>query len=502
MAAYPVPASSQDPFSASREAFSSLVSTLQAPTSSDLTHDKLEALIAQNLRGLGCMLYQDFITDRSRKEQRLESVRGSDGKKRTHCRSRTRSLLTIFGIIMIPRFVYSARGLSGLSPLEGVLNLPQDHYSYTLRSHAAIEATRGSFEEAKQAVERATGSSIPKRQLEEIVQRSAQDFEEFYKSENRVVEPVNVKHLLILSVDQKGVVMRPEDLTEATQKAAKENSHKLEGRLSKGEKLQRKRMATVAAVYDLEPHERGPEDILRRLRGEPEIEKKPELPKALNKRVWARIDCNVKGVVKAMFDEAERRDPKHKRRWVVLVDGAREQIKRIKAEARRRGIKVTIIIDIIHVLEYIWKAAWCFYKEGDKEAQVWVGERILEVLRGRASAVAGGIRQSATKRGLSADKRKNADRCANYLLRKKDMLLYDEYLSGGMPIATGVIEGACRHLVKDRMDLTGARWSLKGAEAILRLRSIRSSQDFESYWEFHLEQERTRNPNAGLAIAA
>jgi hypothetical protein len=79
------------------------------------------------------------------------------------------------------------------------------------------------------------------------------------------------------------------------------------------------------------------------------------------------------------------------------------------------------------------------------------------------------------------------------LLKNKERFDYATALANGWPIATGIIEGACRHLVKDRMDLTGARWSLDGAEAVLRLRSLRTSGDFEEYMAFHHRQERQRN---------
>ena len=103
------------------------------------------------------------------------------------------------------------------------------------------------------------------------------------------------------------------------------------------------------------------------------------------------------------------------------------------------------------------------------------------------------MRRSATLRRLSADKRKAVDTCADYLLNYKDMLRYDEYLLEGLPIATGVIEGTCRHLVNDRMDITGARWGLRRAEAILKLRSLHCSKDYEDYWDFYKEQTLRRN---------
>ena len=124
---------------------------------------------------------------------------------------------------------------------------------------------------------------------------------------------------------------------------------------------------------------------------------------------------------------------------------------------------------------------------------MWVQERLLRILRGEACLVAAGIRRSATRRKLTPDNRENVDQCADYLLNHASSLHYDECLAAGFPIATGVIEGACRHLVSDRMDLTGARWSLAGAEAVLRLRALRSSGDFDEYWRFHEQCEYERN---------
>jgi len=344
-----------------------------------------------------------------------------------------------------------------------------------------------------EAIERNTGTRLAKRQAEELVERAAQDFDAFYDRPESAEAAANDKDLLVLSLDSKGIVMRQEHLREATRKAAESAQHKLDRRLSKGEKRDRKRMATVAAVYDLTPQPRQPDDILAELR--PVRDTSMPRPRARNKRVWASVEKSAEAVTSEVFEEARRRDPECRRRWVVLVDGDRHQITRIRAEAKRRGLSkdVTLVVDFIHVLEYLWDAAWCFYEEGDKAVEAWVTERAFAILQGRSSEVAGGIRRSATKRGLPIDERKGADDCADYLIAKRSMLRYDQYLRCGLPIATGVIEGACRHLIVDRLDITGARWSVRGAEAILRLRSLRSSGDFDDYWRFHLEAEHARN---------
>jgi hypothetical protein len=165
----------------------------------------------------------------------------------------------------------------------------------------------------------------------------------------------------------------------------------------------------------------------------------------------------------------------------------------LKKFSRKQKRKLTIILDIIHVIEYLWKAAFAFHSDTSKEAQNWVNKRLLSILKGKSSLVASGMRRSATLQKLSTQQRVAVDKCANYLLNNKAYLKYDCYLNAGFPIATGVIEGACRHLVKDRMDITGARWSLTGAEAVLRLRSLHVSGDWDEYWRFHLRQEYKRN---------
>ena len=249
-------------------------------------------------------------------------------------------------------------------------------------------------------------------------------------------------------------------------------------------------MATVAAVYDLEPVTRVPEDVIAELR--PLRDAAKPRPRARNKRVWASLKKTAYDVACEMFDEAQRRDPKQLRRWVVLVDGSRHQIFDVLTIAKSRGLKVTLVLDFIHVLEYLWDAAWAFFADADKNAELWVNQRALKILEGKASRVAAGIRRSATRRALSVQERRSPDACADYLLSKPKMLRYDLFLARGFPIATGVIEGACRHLINDRMEITGARWSLDGAEAILKLRSLRSSGDFDDYWRVHLEAERHR----------
>ncbi len=478
-------------FGAARTQFEAIEGFLCSEQAAAMNHAELEERLQTDGRELLRQLFQGHLELRALREKRQSVVVGSDGDARTHVETSERGLMTIFGPVRVTRLAYRGRGMSALHPLDATLNLPEEKQSHGLRRLAAQDASQLSYDNALASVRRLTGDdALAKRQEEELVARAAQDFDAYYE-EAVPPEPANRNDLLVLSLDGKGIVMRPEGLREATRAAAEQAQPKLERRLSRGEKRNRKRMATVAAVYDVAPFVRTPEDILRDLR--PARDASRPRPRARNKRVWASVEKSAEKVTRQLFDEAERRDPEHRRLWVVLVDGERHQIERLRAEAKRRGVVPVVVLDLMHVLEYLWKAAWCFFEEGDAAAEAWVTEHALAILEGTSSYVAAGIRRSATRRGLRTKDRKGADDCADYLLAKRDLLHYEVYLEGGLPIATGVIEGACRHLINDRLDITGARWSVRGAEAVLRLRAVRSSGDFDEYWRFHLRREYLRH---------
>lgn len=187
----------------------------------------------------------------------------------------------------------------------------------------------------------------------------------------------------------------------------------------------------------------------------PPEEATPPRPKVENKRVWASVERDTQHVIDELFDEALRRAPDRQRQWVVLMDGNRDQWTRIQAAAARHGVAVTLISDLIHMLEYLWNADRAL-NAGDAQAtQAWVQTQTLKVLQGQVQTVARGMRLRATLRGLSDKKREAVDTCADYLTNRGAFLQYDLFLEQGFPIATGVMEGASRHLVKDRLDLTG-----------------------------------------------
>jgi hypothetical protein len=488
-------------FTTSRDRFEQVCAFLTDQQAASLTHSELEQRLRVDLRELVRLLYQDHLDLRAVREQRRDDVIDAEGNRRGSVETgHVRPLQTVFGAVQVTRLAYRRRNARNLCPADQALNLPPELHSHGLRELSAIESARGSFTEASEAITRSTGVRLGKRQTEQLAARAAIDFDAFYAQPARKQATVTDGDLLVLSADGKGIVMRPDALRPGTAKAAAQATGKLQTRLSKGEKRNRKRMAEVGAVYDLTPVTRtatiGRGDV-----GDDHHTIGPAAPKASNKWLTASVIDNAATVITSIFDEAQRRDPTHQRTWVVLVDGAKHQIDCIQAEAKNRNVQIAIVCDFIHVLEYLWSAAWSFFTEGDPAAENWVSAKALAILNGQASTVAAAIRRKATTRGLEPSARRNADRCADYLLAKRDYLDYPKALAAGWPIATGIIEGACRHLVKDRLDLTGARWGLDGAEAILKLRALRSNGDFEQYWTFHLNQEQHRVHQARYALA-
>jgi len=481
------------PFGRSQSRFEGVVDFAASVEASGMTESELERELEQRMRELKRQLLQDHLDSREGGAA-AEVVRDTEGAERRSAREHERTLLTAFGPVRVNRFGYGGAGLESLHPLDGALNLPAELYSLELRRRVAREVARGSFEEAAEAIRETTGVTIGKREVEGLAGRAALDFEEYHaaKQAEASVEPEPPGYpILALSVDSKGIVMRREDLRPATRAAAERRQHKLTTRLTKGEKRGSKRMATVATVYGIERHVRTAEEVFP----SPEHHGTPAAPRPrpVNKRVWASVAGEMTDVVDAMYQEASSRDPQHQRDWVVLVDGNTSQLRLVRRKAKDYGVQIEPIVDVIHVLEYVWKAGMALEGEGTGETESWVLERMGRILCGHASSVAAGMRRSATRRGLSTKKRQPVDTCADYLLTYKRFLRYDEYLARGYPIATGVVEGACRHLVNMRMNRSGARWSLRGAEAVLRLRALVKSGDFDEYWKFHeaREQERT-----------
>jgi hypothetical protein len=403
-------------------------------------------------------------------------VQREDGEQwHTHRRLGTRSLKTVFGTVQVVRMGYSRTGAPSIYPLDQALVLPARSFSYELQRRLIKAAVQNPFHESVATIADLTGVAVSKRSLEEILRDAAQDFDAFYQQHS---PQTAAGAILVAAVDGKGIPMvKPGGAPQPSV------------RRTKGQKANRKRMATVATVFTRAPWVRTPEQVVESLfrTRRPLTADSPAPPRAENKRVWASLLKGKTAVIQEVAQEIERRDPDVAKTRVALSDG--ERALQILVE---RTLGVTSILDLLHVLEKLWKAAYVFHAEGSLEAELWVMDRTLRVLSGQSGQVVKGLRQSVTKRGFQGANRKTLQGVADYIYRNRARMHYDEYLANGWPIASGSVEGACKNLIKDRMERSGMRWTEEMAEAIVQLRAIYLSGDFDAYWSFHIEKEQHR----------
>ncbi len=318
-----------------------------------MTHSELERELEKKGRELMRMLLQEHLDNRG-PGQCDQPVCGVDGQERSRMRLQKRKLETVFGTVSIERAGYDQQGVKSLHPLDAELNLPDERYSLEMRRRVAEEAAKSSFDETLESIGKNTGGHVPKRQVEELVMRAARDFDAFYQTRQALPgEAQGAGSVLAISVDGKGVTMRTQDLREQTRKAAEVRAHKMGTRLSKGEKKNSKRMATVAAVYTIAPFVRTAEELVG---NSSSPHPGPPRPRPEQKRVWASLEKEPEQVIEEALAEARHRDPTDKKTWVALVDGNKSQIRILKRLAKKNGLDLTIIVDLIHVIEYLWDA--------------------------------------------------------------------------------------------------------------------------------------------------
>jgi len=389
-------------------------------------------------------------------------------------REDARQIVSIFGAVQAKRSAYAARGRESVHPLDEELEVGKRSFTYEVQKRMIHEVVRGPYEEAMASVERNTGNRIPKRSLEQVTEEASEDFEAFY-ARRRGARGKSTGPILVAAVDGKGVPM------------VKKEGAKRTARRRKGEKANKKKMATVAAVFTQKRRIRTPEEVVASLFEGKSHGKSSRTPPE-HKRVWASLCRTKEDVIEEVAAEMVARDPNHDKQRVVVADGERALQQRV----RKSMAAVLLVLDFLHVLEYLWKAAYALHAEGSREATRWVQRHALMLLQGDASQVVKGMRQSATKRRLRGSKRKAVLGAAAYLYRNRPYMRYDEYLRDGLPIASGAVEGACKNLVKDRMERSGMRWTISGAEAVLKLRAICLSGDWDAYWRYHIKAVQCR----------
>ena len=488
-------------FSAVREHSELMITWAKSAEALALEHGQLEERAMADGLELMRLLAQAHMSLRAAREQRRDGVTDADGDVRAVTEDgQEHTRVMIFGPVRTSRIAYRTRGKENLYPQDAELNWGPRCYSAGLERRIAEAIAVMPAERAAAQVSRMGAVTVGKRQAEETAEAYAADFEGFYAA--RRPEPCPDDQAVLLTCDGSALTVLPAALRPATARAAAARAKAKEeqgwpddpGELRKS----RKRTAELAAVADIPPAPRAPGDVLTALFGPARPGKeqcpKPEPgPKAQGKTLFASVRRPAAEVIATAFAEAQRRDPEHRRPWIAVTDGNNHQIETVNKLAGEYGVQVTILIDLIHVTGYIWKAASSFFEPGDPDGRAWAREQTAKVLAGNHQDVRAGIRRRATAFGFRGAERAGADECTRYLENKQDYLDYPEFLAEGWPVASGLIEGAARWLIKDRMEVTGARWSIDGAEAVLKLRALVGSGDFDDYAEYHRSQEKIRN---------
>ena len=488
----------------------------------DLEHGPLEEYVQGKGHEWMRLLTQGHLRVRAARERRRTDVTDADGDARVSAvagQEHTRTM--VFGDVVTERMACRRHRKPALFPQDGELNWPALHsYSAGVVKRVAQTITGASAERTAAHISATTAITVGKRQVEELAVGAAADFGPFYAA--RAPAPCPPEVAVMIQADGSALPVRPEALREATARAAALRAAAAGGWPDEPSDLRRSktRSAELVAVADVPPQPRTPADVLvavfgaaaqgyadaeARARaaaegegeaeggGDPPGKARPAGPKAAGKTVLVSVIKPIPVMVGEGFDEALRRDPQRLRPWYAVVDGNNSQISTISKLAQRHHVRVPILIDFIHAVQYLWKAAGSFFDTGDPAARAWVIAQAARLLAGKARDVWTGIRRRATTYGYRGAERKGADECATYLENKRDYLDYPAFLAAGWSVASGLIEGAARWLVKDRMDITGARWGLDGAEAVLRLRALEGNGDFETYFAFHQQQEKKRN---------
>lgn len=390
-----------------------------------------------------------------------------------------RSYRSVFGKLTFKRAYYYKPGESYFL-LDAKLKIPENSLSDLLREWLSEMACYLPYHKAGKIFENILTQKLSCRPLEEVILEDSALVEEFYQN-SPPVSPATEAAILVAQADGKGIPMLPE------------NPQPIRVRLGKGEKLGQKKEAIVTSVYTIAPFVRTAEEVTISLFKENKNHEDEKLKKSKkrigpqNKQLWATLE-GKKSALEFTAKQVSLREGEHISMRVALTDGSAP----LQEKMLTHLPLFTLVLDIIHAVEYLWEAGNSLHGEKSPLRQVWVQKRVLLLLKGQSATVVSDLRALAVATSCKKTASEVLLRVANYYERNAAYMHYDDYLAAGWPIATGVIEGACRHLVKDRFELSGMHWRVAGAESLLRLRCVTENQDWEDFHSLRREREQIR----------
>jgi len=472
-------------FIKAREEFEAMVAWLDQADGMEaddegLRIDQVERGLFSRLLAIGFALLEAYVAKFGHGDAGETACREGRTLRRS-AQPHRRRYLSIFGELMIERYVYAVRPKQKIEyvPMDEQLGLPQGECSYVLQDWLQKLCVKDSFDEGVQTLYNWLDVKLNVHSAESINRRMSQHAESYRESQPQPPSQEEGE-IIILAGDGKGVPMR--------RPLEERMGHSK--RRGKGEKKNKKQMAYVGAVYTIDRYRRTGDDVVDEVQRK---QRATDRPKPKHKRVWVEMTrqceeapANGKTRLFARLGiEVESRDVDQDKPIVCLMDGERALWTAMRQWLPERTVG---ILDLYHVMEYLWKAAHCFHAERSQAAEDFVTARLRMLLEGKVGYLIGGLRRKLAS--LHGAKRKRLLTVIGYLKNNRAHMRYDEYLAAGYPIGSGVIEGACRHVVKDRMELSGMRWTVDGAQAMLYLRSIYLNGNWKEFDEHRIQAEQ------------
>ena len=445
--------------------------------------DYIERGLFKLLLSLGAKLLQLFFVMRSQACSR-QTIRTETGQELLYHRDTPREYFSIFGKVTFERPYFYKPGVGGQIPLDAELSLGEDCYSDLLREVSGYLGVYTVYGKTSDILERLLELNLSTRALQQNIAEDAADVEAYY-AQKPPPSPADEAEILVIQADGKGVPMILDEPTEPSV------------RLGKGKKHGHKKEAVVTSVYTIETAPRTPKEVVASFFELPQDPKQPASPhsKPQNKHIWATLDGKETALSRLAGQVAQRQGD-HIQHKVALCDGCEALQSRMAAQFS----DFSLVLDFIHASEYLWDVANCLLGEANPKRLDWMSHQTLRMLSGQTQQVIADFRHLTQKSKTKPAQRAQLNKTANYFERNLPFMDYPTYLANGWPIASGVIEGACRHFVKDRCELSGMRWNQTGAENLLRLRAVAENDDWDAYHNYRKQQRHIRlygspNPN-------
>jgi hypothetical protein len=405
-----------------------------------------------------------------------QAIRIETGQDLPYHRDTPREYFSIFGKVTIERPYFYQPGFGGQTPLDAELSLGEDCYSDLFREISEYLGVYSVYGKTSNILERLLELNLSTRALQQNIAEDAADVEAYY-AQKPPPSPESEAEILVIQADGKGVPMILDKPIEASV------------RLGKGQKHGHKKEAVVTSVYTIQTAPRTPEEVIAGFFELPQDPQPPAPvhPKPQNKHIWATLDGKEAALSRLSLQVA-RRQGDHLQYKVALCDGCEALQSRIADQFS----DFSLVLDFIHASEYLWDVANRLLGEAHPDRLGWMADQTLRILSGQTPQVIADFRHIAQKSKTKAVQREQLNKTANYFERNLPFMDYPTYLANGWPIASGVIEGACRHFVKDRCELSGMRWNQVGAENLLRLRAVAENEDWDAYHTYRKQQRHIR----------